>query len=136
MRRCIVVNSRRVACLEIMIDPHLTNKVVLITGANHGIGAATAKAFAAQAAKVFIAYYRDAAESARKNRDALDRAHVRVPVLGISSSHGSIPDMAASLRPWADNTDGVVIPGAGHYIPEEQPAEEPVSRRSRPPRRN
>lgn len=44
-----------------------------------------------------------------------------VPVLGISSSHGSIPDMAASVRPWAEHTTGVVIPQAGHFIPEEQP---------------
>jgi NAD(P)-dependent dehydrogenase (short-subunit alcohol dehydrogenase family) len=29
-----------------MIDPGLRGKVVLVTGANHGIGAATAKAFA------------------------------------------------------------------------------------------
>ena len=39
-----------------MIDPGLQGKVVLVTGANHGIGAATAIAFAKQEAKVFINY--------------------------------------------------------------------------------
>ncbi|MFB6677951.1 alpha/beta fold hydrolase [Streptomyces sp. NPDC056390] len=68
-----------------------------------------------------LAYYRDAAESARKNHEALKRQHLTVPMLGISSSHGSIPDMAASLSPWADDTTGVVVPGAGHFIPDEQP---------------
>jgi pimeloyl-ACP methyl ester carboxylesterase len=69
-----------------------------------------------------LAYSRDAAESARKNQDALARrGHLTIPVLGISSSHGSIPDMAASLRPWAENVTGVVIPEAGHFIPDEQP---------------
>ena len=40
-----------------MINTHLSEKVVFITGANHGIGAATAKAFATQGSKVFITYY-------------------------------------------------------------------------------
>ncbi|MFC6066669.1 alpha/beta fold hydrolase [Streptomyces ochraceiscleroticus] len=68
-----------------------------------------------------LAYYRDAAESARKNREALKWRHLTVPILGISSSHGSVPDMAASLSPWADNTTRIVVPDAGHFIPDEQP---------------
>jgi 3-oxoacyl-[acyl-carrier protein] reductase len=41
-----------------MIDPALTDKVALVTGANHGIGAATAKALVAKGAFVFLTYLR------------------------------------------------------------------------------
>jgi NAD(P)-dependent dehydrogenase (short-subunit alcohol dehydrogenase family) len=41
-----------------MVDYGLKDKVVLITGANHGIGAAAARAFAAEGASVLINYLR------------------------------------------------------------------------------
>ncbi len=41
-----------------MIITGLEDKVVIVTGANHGIGAATAIAFAREGARVFITYYR------------------------------------------------------------------------------
>ncbi|MFC1564967.1 SDR family NAD(P)-dependent oxidoreductase [candidate division KSB1 bacterium] len=41
-----------------MIDTGLKGKVTLITGANHGVGAAAAKVFAREGAKVFITFLR------------------------------------------------------------------------------
>lgn len=41
-----------------MIDSQLNGRVAVVTGANHGIGAATARALAGQGAAVFITYLR------------------------------------------------------------------------------
>lgn len=45
-----------------MIDTEIAGRTVLITGANHGIGAAAARAFAGQGADLFLSYLRLAPE--------------------------------------------------------------------------
>ena len=65
-----------------MIDPQLKGKVAIITGANHGIGAAAAKSLAAQGVKVFVTYYlpdpsysKDELDEAQKNGVGGDRLY-------------------------------------------------------------
>jgi 3-oxoacyl-[acyl-carrier protein] reductase len=56
-----------------MIDAGLKEKVVLVTGANnpHGIGAAVARAFAAQGSRVFLHYFRQT-DTRAQPKGALD----------------------------------------------------------------
>ncbi len=59
-----------------MIDTKLEDKVVLISGANHGIGAAAAQAFATQGAKVFVTYYRDACQYTKEELQKAEEAGI------------------------------------------------------------
>nr|WP_312239619.1 alpha/beta hydrolase [Pantoea sp.] len=68
-----------------------------------------------------LAYYRLVALSASQNRALLAEGKIRMPILAISAEQGSIADMAAPLRAFAENVSGVRVPNCGHFIPEEQP---------------
>ncbi|GAA2309475.1 alpha/beta fold hydrolase [Streptomyces violaceusniger] len=67
-------------------------------------------------------YYRAVPESAARNRRLLADRELTMPVLAIDSEHGSIPDMAAPLTPFVPHVRRASIAGAGHFIPDEQPA--------------
>lgn len=68
-----------------------------------------------------LAYYRSAALSAQQNRELQANGKLSMPILAISAEQGSIPDIAAPLRPFAADVTGVVVPYCGHFLPEEQP---------------
>ncbi|HEY0211051.1 alpha/beta hydrolase [Acerihabitans sp.] len=69
-----------------------------------------------------LAYYREAAVSAAQNRRLAGGGKLGMPVLALSADQGSITDMAAPLRAFADPVAGVMVPNCGHFLPEEQPA--------------
>ena len=43
-----------------------------------------------------------------------------MPVLGLSADQGTIPDIAAVIRPFASDIRGETIANCGHFQPEEQ----------------
>lgn len=68
-----------------------------------------------------LAPYREVATSAAQNRALREEGKLTLPLLAISADQGSIADMAAPLRQFADNVTGITIVHSGHFIPDEQP---------------
>ena len=89
-----------------MIDPGLKGKVVVVTGGNNpcGIGAATAKAFAAQGAAVLIHYYRS-----RRDTQRTAAAGEAIDGPGTARYHElqtrSAEDMVAAIRAQGGRAD-------------------------------
>ena len=102
-----------------MIDPQLRDKVVLITGGNHGIGAAAAKAFAAQGARVFITYFRDnspytdealaAAKAAGVGGDVLYRARQQQTADALVNEIGSAGGMSLAREADLGDSDTITL---------------------------
>jgi 3-oxoacyl-[acyl-carrier protein] reductase len=86
-----------------MIDTGLVGKVVLVSGANnpYGIGAAIAKAFASEGAKVFITYLRET----WKNQDVDETQPITTP---------GLPFWRAMLTKSADHVVQALRDEGGH----------------------
>lgn len=70
-----------------------------------------------------LAYYRNIALDAEQNAASIARGKLSMPVLAVGggASWGRGAEVEASCRQLAENVQGLVVPGAGHWLPEEQP---------------
>jgi 3-oxoacyl-[acyl-carrier protein] reductase len=118
-----------------MIDLHIEGKVAIITGANHGIGAETAKRLAAQGAKVVVTYLRQNQATATKGtttgteyygqQQARDGQEVVAAIVQAGGSAAAIeldladPAAAATLFDFAERQMGpveILVNNAAHCV--------------------
>jgi pimeloyl-ACP methyl ester carboxylesterase len=69
-----------------------------------------------------MGYYRSIFDSIEQNR-ATALTPLTMPVLAIGGASSLGEAMATSIRQLAENVQGAVIEGCGHYVPEERPGE-------------
>jgi pimeloyl-ACP methyl ester carboxylesterase len=67
-------------------------------------------------------YYRCVFDDIEETRAAAT-AKLTMPVLAVGGEHSFGPAVATSFTGVAENATGIVIPGAGHWIPDEYPAQ-------------
>lgn len=99
--------KRKTACPDVFSDEEI-DEYLRVMLANGGLRAG-------------LAGYRAVALSAAQNAALHKQGKLKMPVLAVSAEFGSIADMAAPLRPFADDVSGVLVPHCGHFLPEEQP---------------
>ncbi|WP_428946401.1 alpha/beta fold hydrolase [Pantoea sp. FN060301] len=99
--------KRKTACPDVFTEEDI-NEYLRVLCASGGLRAG-------------LAYYRSVALSAAQNSELKAKGKLKMPLLAVSAEYGSIADMAAPLRPFAEDVSGVLIPHCGHFIPEEQP---------------
>jgi len=94
---------------RIMIDPGLRGRVALITGANHGIGAAAAQALAAEGVAVFLSYLR--VETAGHGDPALPPEYDEVRAHSADAILAAIRQAGGRASAWEANlADPAVVP--------------------------
>lgn len=67
-----------------------------------------------------LGYYRAVFEDTEQNKRYAE-APIRTPVLALGGEFGSAPDIYEALSPLCSDIRGGIVPGSGHYIPEEEP---------------
>lgn len=105
--------------LEHFIKVHATNKAAFTPALLDLYAASFAKPGSLNAS---FEYYRALNETARGNA-ALAPGKLQMPVLAVGGGgHGGMGQFQIDqLRDYAENVEGHVIPGCGHWVPEEAP---------------
>lgn len=81
-----------------MIDPRLKGKVALITGANHGIGAATALALGKQGVKIFASFFRPPCQYSEAELERAEKAGIGGDVLYRAMQQKPISQLVNQFR--------------------------------------